>query len=314
MMPSSGLLDDALSQFNAAIAYAYPELMTAAKEIWGALLVLQIAYIFWQWLRTHDFEGAVFHLICGMVGAGFSFGILIYGPQWASQIVGTGQDIAIAAGGVSPTAITPSGVLDQGFRIVDMIWAHLGLGAWLIHTSDSIALWIAGFITGAAFFAAGLVYFFTLLKATFLAAWGCLPLGFSTLEWTWPISMRWLERVLAMAIRLAVLLLIIGAGQVLIGRWAAAVEAHLNSGRGYIWNEWGLVIALVSVLWFVIILNLPHELSSLVTATMFNHGEYYVSQAGSMALGAAASMVSAGASNVAVGAEEALAAVRSKIT
>lgn len=311
---SLGILDNALSQFDGVIASAYPTLATDAKLVWLALVGIEVGIIFWQAGQRADMEGLCWSLISGLVGAGVSLAILEHSLEWATALIHTGEEIAVAAGGVPSTAVTPSAIIDQGFAIANTLWNAIGLGAWLVHTSDTLALWIAGFITAVAFFGAGLVYFFTALFTTFSAAWGCFVLQWTALEWTWPIVFRWIDEVLVLTIKLAVILLIVGAGMGMINRFQAELNAGLSSGRGVVWNYWGLMIGLVSVLWFVIIKELPKFLSNIVAVTWLNPGNSWVSSGTGLAAGAAMAVATAGVSEVATSAVEIASKVRGSLT
>jgi hypothetical protein len=174
-MTSLGLLDDTLRQFDAAAAAAYPELVTIALQLWAFLAVLQFGIIAARLIRTHDIrdllnEMAFFGIIAIMLVRVF----IEHGLEWGGDVIGTGEQIAALAGGMSPTSVTPSGILDQGLNIVTILWNNVSLGTWLAHPRDALVLWIAGAIVGISFFFSALIYlapYYKLRTRLLGAAW-----------------------------------------------------------------------------------------------------------------------------------------------
>jgi P-type conjugative transfer protein TrbL len=297
-MPSYDLLNSAQDAFAAAITAYYPLLLIYGTRILGAVALLGFGVICVRLAWTRSIIGAVEELLGGILKLGLCYAVMANLDTWGNAIVDTGKTIGTQVAGVSPYTLTPSGIYGQGLALVSLLTYSRSFGMWF-HLIDDLVNFLLAIIIPLIWLAAALMYFFVLLEALWVIATGPIITGFSALDYTFEMFMRWLWRLLAIAVKIMALLLILAVGMALAIDWASILTgAGLDVNTHRIFYD-TLTVA-ESILFLLCVWFLPNAAMRLVSATgtALGFGEGLLAGAASAASGAASAGASKAASAV----------------
>jgi type IV secretory pathway TrbL component len=182
------------------------------------------------------------------------------------SIINTGIQIGQAVTGQSPNVLTPSGVFNAGLSMVGTLWHAKAAAGWL-HPIMELEFLLVSIGIVLSWTAAALIYLGALLEGAWIVYVGPILICFSTLSSTAPMLIQWATRVLAIAIKIAVLLLVLAVGMSLAQIWGQQLaENSTTIGT----NLWWLVLSLVqSVVFAYLVYKVPGAVTSLVGSTAF---------------------------------------------
>jgi hypothetical protein len=161
--------------------------------------------------------------------------------------------------------------------MVGTLWQAKAAGGWLHPVQDFELMFLSMGIVfawaGAAF-----IYLGALLEAAWVVYSGPILVCFAALTSTAPMLIQWATRVLAIALKVAVLLLVLAVGLGLAQTWGQQLAENSAS---VVTNGWLPVQTLVeSVLFCYLVYKVPGAVTSVVGSTAFDFGEAILSSAG----------------------------------
>ena len=302
-MPTDGnLLNSVLQAFTTQLQAWYPLVLLYGVRLLGVLAFVQLAFIAVDLAATHDASGIVDSITAAVIRLGLVYVILNHAQDWGEAVINTGLAVGQAVSGQSPKVLTPSGVFQMGLNMAGTLLGAKAKGGWLNPIEDA-EMFFTVIVVVLAWAAAAFIYLGTLLEAAWVIFVGPILICFSALSSTAPMLVRWATSVLGIALKTAVLILVLAIGMGLAQDWGN----QLNSNAASIMtNLWWLVLSIVqSILFFYFVLKVPGAIVTLVAGTMFSFGEAFASAVGgavsAAGLAAAGAGVSA-ASSVASGA------------
>jgi type IV secretory pathway TrbL component len=197
--------------------------------------------------------------------------------DWGQAIINTGIQIGQAVTGQSPNVLTPSGLFNAGLSMVGTLWHAKAAAGWL-HPIMELEFLLVSIGIVLSWTAAALIYLGALLEGAWIVYVGPILICFSALSTTAPMLIQWATRVLAIAIKIAVLLLVLAVGMSLAQIWGQQLaENSTTIGT----NLWWLVLSLVqSVVFAYLVYKVPGAVTSLVGSTAFDFGESFLGSAG----------------------------------
>ncbi|MEI6069863.1 MAG: P-type conjugative transfer protein TrbL [Methylococcaceae bacterium] len=218
-----GILDDVQNKFH-----------TAASG-WAATLTARASWLFWvlatiSMVWTHgmllfrkadiaEFYGEFIRFI---VFTGFFWWLLTNGPQMAHDIIGSMKTLGNTASGT--TGITPSGIVDVGFKIFNTVVQQSSIASPIMSTAGIIMATIV--ITILALIAANMLIL--LVSGWILAYAGVFYLGFGGSRWTSDIAINYFKTVLNIGVQLMTIVLLVGIGQQFINAYYAQMDVNTN--------------------------------------------------------------------------------------
>lgn len=218
-----GILDDVQNKFH-----------TAASG-WAATLTARASWLFWvlatiSMVWTHgmllfrkadiaEFYGEFIRFI---VFTGFFWWLLTNGQQMAHDIIGSMKTLGNTASGT--TGITPSGIVDVGFKIFNTVVQQSSIASPIMSTAGIIMATIV--ITILALIAANMLIL--LVSGWILAYAGVFYLGFGGSRWTSDIAINYFKTVLNIGVQLMTIVLLVGIGQQFINAYYAQMDVNTN--------------------------------------------------------------------------------------
>ncbi len=292
MPTDTNLLNAVLQTFTAQLQVWYPLLLLYAVRLVSVLAFVQFAYIAVDLAATHDASGILDSITAAVIRLGLVYVILNHAQDWGQAVINTGIAVGQAVSGQSPDVLTPSGVFQMGLNMAGTLLGAKARGGWLNPVADA-EMFFTVIAVVLAWAAAAFIYLGTLLEAAWVIFVGPILICFSALSSTAPLLVRWAASVLGIAIKTAVLILVLAIGMGLAENWANQISTNAAS---IMTNVWWLVLSVVqSILFFYFVLKVPGAIASLVAGTMFSFGEAFASAVGGAASAAGSAAVSGAA-------------------
>ena len=278
MTPSDGLLlNNTLQTLTTQLQTWYPQLLLYSTRLLGVLVFIQFGYIAVDLAASHDATRLLDNMVAAVIRVGLVYVLLNNAIDWGQALINTGIQIGQTVTGQSPNVLTPSGVFQAGLNMVGTLWHAKAAGGWLHPFQDVEFIFVSiGIVLSWA--AAALIYLGALLEGAWIVYTGPVLICFSALSSTAPMLVQWATRVLAIALKIAVLLLVLAVGMGLAQTWGQQLAA--NSGS-ITTNIWWLILSFVqSLLFCYLVYKVPAAVTSLVGSTAFNFGESFLSATG----------------------------------
>jgi type IV secretion system protein TrbL len=303
------LLQEIITPLTAAISGWWATIYLVGLPILFMLSIVEFMAATAIWALRPDL-GAIFDgLIRSLLGIALVYIIFINADQWMRVgVIGALGQWGSELTGLSPNALSPDGVLQQGWGLAQIILSSVGLGTGLRMPLTSIVILLAG-VAIFVVFAYVAIQLAKLQIETFLgvvAGSVLLPLG--AFRFTFHLIERYVGWILSIGLRLFIILGLLGlAGPMVIG-WLAALTADSAFITANIWVS--LKILAQAIVFFMLIQQLPNFVAGLVVSgVMAGIGEAMGAMAsvGAAAAGAGATAAAgvaqgAGAAADAVGA------------
>jgi len=279
MTPNDGLLlNNILQTLTTQMQNWYPQLLLYGTRLLAVLTLVQFAYIGIDLVASHDATRLLDDMTTAVIRVGLVYVLLNNAADWGTAVVNTGTQIGQAVTGQSPGVLTPSGVFQSGLNLVGILWQAKAAGGWLHPVQDFELMFLS---TGVilAWAGAAFIYLGALLEGAWVVYSGPIIVCFAALTSTAPMLIQWATRVLAIALKIAVLLLVLAVGLGLAQTWSQQLAE--NSSH-IVTNGWLPFQTLVeSILFGYLVYKVPGAVSSIVSSTAFDFGESLLSSSGS---------------------------------
>ena len=278
MTPNDGfLLNNILQTLTTQIQAWYPQLLLYSTRLLAVLTLIQFAYIGVDLVASHDATRLLDNMTAAVIRLSLVYVLLNNAADWGMAIINTGIDIGQAVTGQSPGVLTPSGVFQAGLNMVGTLWQAKAAGGWL-HPVQDFELMFLSLGVVLAWAGAALIYLGALLEGAWIVYSGPILICFAALSSTAPMLIQWATRVLAIALKIAVLLLVLAVGMGLAQGWGQQLAD--NSSK-IVTNGWLPVQTLVeSILFCYLVYKVPGAVTSLVGSTAFGFGESFLGSVG----------------------------------
>jgi len=295
-MVDNNLLNEVLNQFVTAIQTTWWPLL----ELYGIRILLllagvQIAMIAVSSVLTRNVTFLLDDLVTGLIRIGICWFVFTNAATFGQAVIDTGTSLGQAVSTLSPLTLTPSGVLNQGLQLAAIVWQSKASGGWLTSAVQDLEFFFVGAVIVTCWSGAALIYLGGLLEAAALVYGGPIVIAFTPFHWTAELLVRWALSVLAVAIKIAILLMTLAVGMAIARNWTEALSIASTTLTTNLWN---LMLSTVESLIFVyLVLKLPALFTNLIGGSpLFTFGQSFVSMAMGALGGGAASAGSAAAS------------------
>lgn len=251
---TAGMLDDILNSFKQLSAMWGGVMQKHASDLFWTLASISMVWNFgFSTLKRVDTQEIFAELIRFIVVLGFFWWLLENGIAIATAIMDSLRKIASEASGFQ-NAMTPSGLVDVGFDIVE-------------RAMSSSSVWHPAQSTTGLAIACMILIILTLVATNMLlllaSAWlmiyaGVFVLGFGGGRWTQDIPIQYFRKILGLALHVFAMILVVGVGKSFIDRYYALM------GQEILLKELILMLVMAIVL-LAITSTLPPQISALVS-------------------------------------------------
>jgi len=302
---NAGILDNVLTQYNNAASSWAVAITTRATWLFWTLATISMVWTFGLMaLRKADIGEFYAEFLKFTIFTGFFWWLLLNGPNFATDIISSLRTLGGLATGTTG-AFTPSGIVDIGFdiffKVLDQssVWSPVDSAAGII-----ISAFILIILT-----LVGVNMLLLLISGWILAFAGVFFLGFGGSRWTSDIAIGYFKTVLNIAAQLFTMVLIVGIGKSFVDQY------YINMSAGISLKEMGVMLV-VSLVLLILVNRVPPLIGQIVfgggaSGQIGGHGAgAFLGAAGATAAAVAvgSSAFSAGATNIAGGAQALMAA------
>lgn len=264
------LLNSVLDTLTAAMQGWTPLLLLYATRILSVIVAIQFVYIGVEVVRSHDATRLFDQIATGVIRIGLVYVLLSHGIEWGNAIINTGIEVGQAVTGQSPAVLTPSGVFNLGLGTAGILLQANAASAWL-HPVQHLEFFFGALAIVLLWAGAALIYLLTLLEAAWVVTIGVLLIAFSALDHTAPMLVKLATDILSIAIKIAILMMLLATGMVLAQEWQILLAG--NSGVISTDAYWLLISIVQAVLLFTLVLKLPARIVSIVGGSVAGWGE-----------------------------------------
>ena len=195
---NQNVLDGVLQKYKDATSTWGAKIEGYATWLFWALVVISMTVTFGFMLLQKADIGAFFgEFIRFTLFVGFFFWLLDEGPKHAMGIMDSLMTIAADASGF-PASLSPSGIVDLGFMIVDVILSNTSL--W--DPIDSAVAVVVGLIVLVVLALVSINMLLLLISAWILAYAGIFYLGFGGSKWTSDMAINYYKTSLLIMLML----------------------------------------------------------------------------------------------------------------
>ena len=304
---NAGLMDAVSDRFKTHASSWANIIETVATRLFWALATISMVWTFGMMaLRKADLGEFFAELVRFVIFVGFFWWLLDNGPKIAMAIIESLMQLggnAAAKDGYA-RSFSPSGIVDIGFIVFGKTLAE---GSALAPISSLIGMVLGlGILLLTAMI--GINMMLLLISGWILAYAGIFLLGFGGARWTSDMAINYFKAVLGIAIQIMTMILLIGIGISLINDYYTQMETKINFGEM-------AVVLIVTLMIYVLSSKVPPLVAGIITGASVGGqgiGQFGAGAAMGAAMAAASTAgaaISAGASNVAGGAQAVMAAV-----
>ena len=257
-------LNNALTDFENTIQGVWaPVLQAQGIQILLAVGAIAFAVYAIQLLATHDLPTFILGFAYTIVSLSVLHAVFLYSQDLATDMLSGFQALGQQVSGLSPTTLTPSGVLTQGIHLVQILWAAAGNASWFKAPTVAIETMICAVVMVFAFAVASIIYLLALVEVWALIIGGSLLLAFAPLPWTWNIFPGWGLRVLGACVKTFFLIAVLALGLNEAAGWTTGMA---STSSGLATNASLMMQAVTESLLFVALVHyIPGIMASLIT-------------------------------------------------
>ncbi len=291
----AGVLNDLQGQYQGATNAWLGAALGWARVIFAGLVVLELTWSVLEiFLRNRDLDSFVNSLVIRIISIGAAIFVLSVAGSIVLPLIDDFTNIGASIAGASgvTVATTPDDVLGTGFTLAsDMMNSNNNQG-WQAQLLALLPQIIGAFAVLLAFAVVAGQLLLTKIQIFIVVGGGAFLLGFLGSRWTLPFAERYPSMVIASGLKLVVIVLIVGLGQILEPRWAA-VFATPQPPIQY------LSVGASAVIYALIAWNIPAFIAAMAGTSPALSFSALVAGSASLAARAAAGGASGGAAGAA---------------
>ena len=274
---NTGLLDSALTTYNAAASSWAATITARASFLFWTLATISMVWTFGMLaLRKADIGDFYGEFIRFAVFTGFFNWLLLHGPTMATGIIDSMKTMGATASGNS-TALSPSGIVDIGFSI---FFTMIDNSTIMQPVDSAVGIIISGIIL-IVLALIGVNMLLLLISGWILAYAGVFFLGFGGSRWTSDMAISYFKTVLNVGVQLLTMVLLVGVGKSFIDSY----YNNMTTGTGMGAKEMGVMLVVS-----VVLLALTNKVPALVGSIAMGGGTGALGQG----FGAGSAMAAAG--------------------
>jgi P-type conjugative transfer protein TrbL len=218
----NGVLDQMNADFRAATGGWLDAAMQIARTIFVALIGAEVAFSLIQiFLEKRSLEDFVSGLTLKIIAVGAAVTVLSLAPTFIPGLLDDFMRIGsqISASGGHAVTLSPSQVMAQGWDIAGAMNDTTENLSWLEFAKAAIPVEFGQLFVIISYSVVAGSLLLTLIEAYVVVSGGAFLLGFIGSRWTTPWAERYFAMLVSVAVKLTVIMLIVGLGGSLSAKW-----------------------------------------------------------------------------------------------
>ncbi len=265
-----GLFQDVLTQFQTVTATWLGGLYQIGTNLFYMLAAIELILVGVTGTLRRDLEQLAIDLVRTIAGIMAMFTLFKYGPDWLQNgIILSFTGWASVTGHVPASAMTPGGVMTQGFGLALILLQAIASGWTVFHPSatlNALLLLFSALVILICFAIISCILLETLVEGYVACVAGTALVATSGTRFTWRFGEGYFGWALGIAVRLFFLYLMVGAGTSLAQTWYRnnqAVQTQLMTNWYF-----GIEAAVEAFLLAVITARIPTKAAQIVDHTV----------------------------------------------
>ena len=265
-----GVFQDVLTQFQTVTATWLGGLYQIGTNLFYMLATIELILVGVTGTLRRDLEQLAIDLVRTVAGIMAMFTLFKYGPDWLQNgVILSFTGWASVTGHVPASAMTPGGVMTQGFSLALILLQAIASGWTVFHPSatlNALLLLFSALVILVCFAIIACILLETLVEGYVACVAGTALVATSGTRFTWRFGEGYFGWALGIAVRLFFLYLMVGAGNRLVQGWAAANSSHSSQFM----TNWyyGIEAAVEAFILAVITARIPTKAAQIVDHTV----------------------------------------------
>jgi len=265
-----GVFQDVLSQFQTVTASWLGGLYQIGTNLFYMLATIELILVAITGTLRRDLEQLAIDLVRTVAGIMAMFTLFKYGPDWLQNgVILSFTGWASVTGHVPASAMTPGGVMTQGFQLALILLQAVASGWTVFHPSatlNALLLLFSAFVILVCFAIIACILLETLVEGYVACIAGTALVATSGTRFTWRFGEGYFGWALGIAVRLFFLYLMVGVGTALTKSWTADNSSHASQ----LMTNWyyGIEAAIEAFLLAVITARIPTKAAQIVDHTV----------------------------------------------
>jgi len=261
-----GVFQQVLSQFQLSTASWLGGLFQIGTSLFYMLATIELILVGIAGTLRRDFDQLVIDLVRTIAGLMAMFTLFKYGPDFLQNgVILSFTGWASVTGNVPTSAMTPGGVMTQGFQLALILLQAIASGWTVFHPSatlNAILLLFSAIVILVCFAIVACILLETLVEGYVACIAGTALVASSGTRFTWRFGEGYFGWALGIAVRLFFLYLMVGVGTQLAKGWAADSSSHAPQ----LMTNWyfGIEAAVEAFLLAVITARIPTKAAQIV--------------------------------------------------
>jgi P-type conjugative transfer protein TrbL len=225
-----GVFQDVLSQFQSITASWLGGLYQIGTNLFYMLATIELILVAMTGTLRRDLEQLAIDLVRTIAGIMAMFTLFKYGPDFLQNgVILSFTGWASVTGHVPASAMTPGGVMTQGFQLALILLQAIASGWTVFHPSatlNAFLLLFSAIVILICFAIIACILLETLVEGYVACVAGTALVATSGTRFTWRFGEGYFGWALGIAVRLFFLYLMVGVGTQLAKQWAGANASH----------------------------------------------------------------------------------------
>lgn len=252
---NAGVLDKALRQYRTAAEGWQSAGQGAATTLFWSLATISLVWTMGQLVLRRAELGEFFgELVRYLLFTGFWAWMLNSGPGHARLIIES--MIKLAGGASGQNMMSPSGVLDVGFHLVDRALTQSSI----LSPLDSAIGIVLALVILVVLALVAVNMLVTLIACWIVAYGGLIVLGFGGSRWTNDMAINYYRMVLSLGLQVLAMVLLVGIGESFLRGYYDALEKNVSLHEQ-------AVLLVVSIVLLVTVNRVPALLGTLANGS-----------------------------------------------
>jgi P-type conjugative transfer protein TrbL len=265
-----GVFQDVLTQFQMVTATWLGGLYQIGTNLFYMLATIELILVGITGTLRRDFDQLAIDLVRTVAGVMAMFTLFKYGPDFLQNgVILSFTGWASVTGHVPASAMTPGGVMAQGFNLALILLQAIASGWTVFHPSatlNALLLLFSAIVILICFAIVACILLEALVEGYVACVAGTALVATSGTRFTWRFGEGYFGWALGVAVRLFFLYLMVGVGTQLATRWTK----DATDNAGYLMTNWyfGIEAAVEAFLLAVITARIPTKAAQIVDHTV----------------------------------------------
>lgn len=250
------LLGNALTPIANAVGQWQTAIFALGYPIFWMLAVIELGIVAAMMIINRDLPGFIDDLVRSVVGIGVAYILFENAADWMRNgVIATIIEWGGMVGGISPTSMSPDGILSAGWGLASTLLSAMAHGHWLTMPVSDLVILLAALGVTVVFGWAAIMLLELQIESYVAAIGGSIFLPIGAFRFSSHVTGYYFGWILSVAVRFFFTLSLLGVAQNLVLAWSG----ELNGNLAFITANLTIPIQifLESILFLMLLIHVP---------------------------------------------------------